>query len=135
VLTLRNFRFGMEPGPSLCRWPRFAVLVVAPQETWFPTTSPQAEARKALDIPGGNSRRVLAELGKVYAASGKTAEARAILKDVRQGTWKQPEPHYEVAILLAALGEKEAALKSLKTAIDLRLSRIVWIKSLKGLNS
>jgi len=93
------------------------------------------EARKALDVTGGHSRRVLAEMGKVYAAWGKAAEARAILKDVRQGTWKQPEPHYEVAVLLAALGEKKAALDSLKTAIDLRLARVVWIKSDPELDS
>lgn len=93
------------------------------------------EAKKALDITGGHSRRVLAELGKVYAASGKTTEARAILKEVRQGTWKQPEPHYEVAVLLASLGEKDAALDSLKTAIDLMLTRVVWIKSDPELDS
>ena len=88
-----------------------------------------SEAKKALDVTGGHSRRVLAEMGKVYASAGKTAEARAILSEVRHGTWKQPEPHYEVAVLLAALGEKEAALDSLKTAINLRLTRVVWIKS------
>jgi tetratricopeptide (TPR) repeat protein len=93
------------------------------------------EARKALDVTGGHSRRVLAEMGKVYAAWGKTAEARAILNDVRQGTWKQPEPHYEVAVFLAALGEKDAALASLKTAVDLKLSRVVWIKSDPELDS
>ena len=87
------------------------------------------EAKKALDITGGHSRRVLAELGKVYAASGKTSEARAILKEVRTGNWNQPEPHYEVAVLLASLGEKATALDSLKTAIDLMLTRVVWIKS------
>jgi DNA-binding winged helix-turn-helix (wHTH) protein/TolB-like protein/tetratricopeptide (TPR) repeat protein len=93
------------------------------------------EARKALDVTGGHSRRVLAEVGKVYAAWGKTAEALAILNEVRQGTWKQPEPHYEVAVFLAALGEKDAALGSLKTAVDLKLARVVWIKSDPELDS
>lgn len=87
------------------------------------------EAQKTLDIAGGNNRRILAEKAKVFAAAGKAEEARAALKEVREGKWNQPEPHYEIAVLLAALGERNAALDSLQTAVELRLTRVIWMNA------
>ena len=87
-----------------------------------------SECQRAMDISGGHSRRILAELGKVYAAWGKTAEARGILEQLRRGSWTEPEPHYEMAVLYAALGDRNAALTSLSTAIQMRLTRVIWMK-------
>jgi len=85
------------------------------------------EAHKALDIAGSRNRRVLAEFGNAQALSGQVAEAKATLRDVREGNWADPEPHYEVAVLSAALHEPDRAIESLTSAVNLRLTRVIWM--------
>jgi serine/threonine-protein kinase len=89
----------------------------------------EVEAKKTLDIAGGHNRRVLIELATVWAAAGRTAEARGAIATINRGEWKEPVPHYELAVLHAALGDKGAALDELRTAAELRLTRVVWMKT------
>jgi DNA-binding winged helix-turn-helix (wHTH) protein/TolB-like protein/Flp pilus assembly protein TadD len=95
----------------------------------------QAEGKKTLDIAGGHNRRVLIELATVWAAQGKKAEARGAIEEVNRGEWKEPLPHYEIAVLHSALGDKSAALDSLRTAVELRLTRVVWMRTDPELDS
>jgi DNA-binding winged helix-turn-helix (wHTH) protein/TolB-like protein/tetratricopeptide (TPR) repeat protein len=86
-----------------------------------------AEARKALDINGGRRRRVIAELAKAFAAAGRKQEAEAILLDVEREGWTEPEPHYELAVAYAALGDHTRAVELLEKAVAERLSRTIWM--------
>ncbi|MEO8660535.1 MAG: winged helix-turn-helix domain-containing protein [Bryobacteraceae bacterium] len=86
-----------------------------------------AEAQKALNINGGRRRRVVLELGKAYAAAGRRSEAEAALRETLSVGGQEPDPHYEFAVLYAALGDKPNAIKSLERACQQRLSRVIWM--------
>lgn len=86
------------------------------------------EAQKSLEINSGRRRRVLAEIAKADAASGQTAEARKLLQQISSGDWQEPEPFYELAVLHAALGNRDSALRALSSAVDARFTRVIWMK-------
>ena len=63
--------------------------------------------------------RGLADLGQLYAITGKTAQARAILQELEQKDKERRtyQSEYMRAVLLASLGDKDAAFQSLDDAI------------------
>lgn len=87
------------------------------------------EAGKAVEINSGRHRRVMAEMAAAQARAGRMDEARKLLKAALEGDWDDPIPHYEVAVVHAALGDRTQALDSLKAAIDRRISRSIWMRS------
>jgi DNA-binding winged helix-turn-helix (wHTH) protein/TolB-like protein/Tfp pilus assembly protein PilF len=91
-----------------------------------------AEFQKGVKLSG--SPLMLALLGHAYAASGKTAEARRVLIDLRDLAEMQVEANkryvspYTVAAIYTALGEKDQAFKWLERAYE---ERDVWLMNLK----
>jgi TolB-like protein/Tfp pilus assembly protein PilF len=67
----------------------------------------------------------IALLGGALAAGGRTTEARALLAEL--GARREYVPPYDVALLLAALGEREAALSSLERAYEER-NALLWFR-------
>ena len=67
----------------------------------------------------------IALLGGALAAGGRTAEARALLAELRAR--REYVPPYDVALLLAALGEREAALSGLERAYEER-NALLWFR-------
>ena len=75
------------------------------------------EYRKAIGLDEG-STYILTGLGKVYAAAGRTAEARKTLRDLEalsKRRWVAPS---RVASLCASLGEEDLALEWLEKAYE-----------------
>jgi tetratricopeptide (TPR) repeat protein len=75
-------------------------------------------------------KRGLADLGQLSAITGNIPKARAILAELDQAdrvshTYESAFMH---AMLYAALGDRDAAFRSLDAACDQKLSRAIWIK-------
>jgi tetratricopeptide (TPR) repeat protein len=64
----------------------------------------------------GNNSRVEAYLGYAYAAAGRTADARAVLKELDAHRRDQYVSAYGIALIHDALGEKEPAVAALQRA-------------------
>jgi len=78
-----------------------------------------------------NNPSALAELGRIYAASGMFQEAETILNQLlagRDASGSFTTPPDGVAYLLAALGRRDEALTWLERAVDQRVSRILWLR-------
>src|ERR1700674_2345652 len=56
----------------------------------------------------------LAQLGHVYAVSGRTADARKVLKQLTQRARRQYISAYNFAVLYAGLGEQDEAFRWLQ---------------------
>jgi Flp pilus assembly protein TadD len=80
-----------------------------------------AEFKKAIALKGGGERSLpIAGLGHVYAVSGKTSEARALIDELKQLSGQQYVPATNIALIYAGLGEKDQAFawarKGVRTA-------------------
>ena len=71
----------------------------------------------ARPIPGHNTR-VEAHLGYAYAASGRIADARRVLKELEAHRREQYVSFFGVALIHDALEEKEPALAALRRAYE-----------------
>jgi serine/threonine-protein kinase len=83
--------------------------------------------QKALEISEGNSNE-LAALGRAYAAAGKRAEAVKILAELKERsnqTYVQP---VWIAVLHAALREKEEAFQWLQRGLEDRSGWLVYLR-------
>lgn len=85
-----------------------------------------AEFQRGVQLSG--SPLMLALLGHAYAASGKTAEAREVLSELRDLESRKYVSPYTVAAIHAALGDKTEAFKWLEKAFE---ERDVWLMNLK----
>ncbi|HEX8650941.1 MAG TPA: tetratricopeptide repeat protein [Pyrinomonadaceae bacterium] len=83
--------------------------------------------QKAVELSEGNPL-ALSGLGHAYAASGNTDEARRILGELKQLARQRYVSPYNIAIVHAGLGEKEAALDWLVKAYHHRDVWLVWLK-------
>lgn len=83
--------------------------------------------QKAVNLSEGNLL-ALSGLGHVYAASGNRDEARRILNDLKQLASQRYVSAYNIAVVHAGLGEKEAALDWLVKAYHHRDVWLVWLK-------
>ena len=63
---------------------------------------------------------MLALLGHAYAAANQVSMARAILQQLSDLSKEKYVPSYPVAVIYAALGEKDEALARLEKAYDER---------------
>lgn len=88
----------------------------------------QAEFEAAIKLQ--RLSRGLADLGQLYALTGRAVQARAILKVLEQRDKERRtyESEYMRAVLLASLGETDAAFQSLDAAVSRRLSRAIWMR-------
>ena len=71
---------------------------------------------------------VVAELGYVYAASGKRGEARDVLRGLKEEATRKYVDPYFFAIIHTALGEKDQALVWLEKAYEERSGSMPFIK-------
>jgi adenylate cyclase len=77
-----------------------------------------AELQAAYSLIGGPRREAL--LGYGYGVSGRTAEARQILKNLQEQSRLGPMPPLAIAHVYIGLGDKDRAFEWLNKAIDER---------------
>lgn len=86
-----------------------------------------AELNKTMDV-WGRSGMLLSELGYNYAASGRRAEARKLLDELKQRSAHEYIDSYPVAFIYVGLGEHDEALRSLEKAYEARSTWMPWLK-------
>jgi eukaryotic-like serine/threonine-protein kinase len=69
----------------------------------------------------------LALYGAALAAAGRQKEARAVLLELREKATRVYVPPFDMAVLLTALGEREAALAALERAYEER-NAMLWFR-------
>ena len=74
------------------------------------------ELELAVRVPHGHNSRFEAYLGYAYAAAGRIADARAILKELESHRRDQYVSSFGIALIHDALGEKAPALAALERA-------------------
>jgi len=67
-------------------------------------------------------------LSGTFAFAGREDDARAVLRELEQGSAEKYVSPIPVAVALAALGEYEAAFARLEDGVRLRCSRAIWGK-------
>ena len=77
-------------------------------------------------LSGGNSK-VLALRGYLFAKLGRTDEAREVLNTLEAVSGERYVPPYALALVLAALGQRDLALKQLERAYDSRDVHLIFL--------
>ena len=77
-----------------------------------------AALKKAVSLSGG--RGFEAHIGYAYAASGKVAQARKVLSELKTLSKKQYVSSYYIAVVHLGLGEIDEAFESLEKAVEER---------------
>jgi eukaryotic-like serine/threonine-protein kinase len=85
-------------------------------------------ARRAVE-KDNRSPMSLAALGYVFVKDGRRAEARNILREMRERAQKNYVSAFYIALLEAALGEKENAVRHLRKAVEEKDYRIFWLET------
>jgi tetratricopeptide (TPR) repeat protein len=67
-------------------------------------------------------------LGHIYAVSGKKAEARAVLDELKQISQTQYVPADRIALIYAGLGENDEAFAWLEKAYEEHAFQMGWLK-------
>jgi TolB-like protein/DNA-binding winged helix-turn-helix (wHTH) protein/Tfp pilus assembly protein PilF len=96
-----------------------------------------AEIQKGFDLSGGEPS-YLAEIGYAYALWGKRAEAASTLNRLEGLSKQRYVSPYDVALVYAALDEKDAAFDWLQKAFVLHADELVFLKfdkRLEGLHA
>jgi serine/threonine-protein kinase len=86
-----------------------------------------ATLQRAVELTEREHLFELALLGAALAASGREGPARAILAELEDRARRSYVPPYDVAVLLASLGEREQALSALERAYDER-NALLWFR-------
>ncbi|MEA2724522.1 MAG: eukaryotic-like serine/threonine-protein kinase [Gemmatimonadales bacterium] len=90
---------------------------------------PEAEARLRIPLEVAPERaEVQVALGQVYAGSGRTEEAKAILQRLRQAGERRYVSPYLIACLQASLGMKAQALAQLERSVRERSDLAVYLR-------
>jgi serine/threonine-protein kinase len=76
-----------------------------------------AEQELALRLTGARPTSTLTALGYVYAKAGKRSEAEKILREVESRAAREPVSYGSLALLRSALGNRDAAVAALDTAV------------------
>jgi serine/threonine-protein kinase len=76
----------------------------------------------------GETAGVRGHLARVYALTGREADARRILRELQERSRRDGVGAYEVAFIYAALGSKDEAFQWLDTAYRLRDSGLKFLK-------
>jgi len=81
------------------------------------------EFKKLGEVP-----HALGHLGNAYARQGRTADARAILPKLKAHIDKTGVGRYEIALVYAALGDKDSAFQWLEQAYQTRDKGLTYLK-------
>jgi serine/threonine protein kinase/tetratricopeptide (TPR) repeat protein len=85
--------------------------------------------QKGITLRGGTAWSFsMSGLGHVYAVSGKKAEARAVLDELKQMSRQEYVPADGIALVYAGLGEKDQAFTWLEKAYEEHAFRMAWLK-------
>jgi tetratricopeptide (TPR) repeat protein len=71
---------------------------------------------------------VLGHLGYTLAKIGRTDAARKIAAEMEARGERGFRPHFDLAVVYAALGEKDMAIESLQRTFDVFSPNILWLK-------
>jgi tetratricopeptide (TPR) repeat protein len=93
-----------------------------------------AEFDKAIQM-SGSVTFATAGLGHLYASAGKSAEARAILDELRSRAQKTYVPAYDLALVSAGLGWTDDAFEWLNKALEERSGWLTYLKAEPRLDS
>jgi TolB-like protein len=93
-----------------------------------------AEFKKAIQL-SGSVTFTTAGLGHLYASAGKSAEARAILDELRSRARKTYVPAYDLALVCAGLGWTDDAFEWLDKAFEERSGWLTYLKAEPRLDS
>jgi predicted Zn-dependent protease len=85
------------------------------------------EATKARDLSGGHSESV-AHIVYALAKSGKQAEARATLNELKRRAAERYVPPCSLALSYNALGETDQAIAALKRGFEQRDPHMLFLK-------
>jgi Flp pilus assembly protein TadD len=85
------------------------------------------EFTKARDLSEGNSETI-ASLGHAYALSGRQDAARNVLEELQRQSRTSYIPPYNIAMIYAALGEKDHALDWLEKGYETRDVHMIFLK-------
>src|SRR5262245_351874 len=110
----------VNPGVSTVNW---AIGLVYEQKEKFPEAI--AAIRKAASI--SPSLNYQASLAHVYALSGKSKEAHAVLAELREKSGQGYVPSYYAALVHAALGETDQAFQWLERSFQERSTVLAYL--------
>ncbi|HQZ95026.1 MAG TPA: tetratricopeptide repeat protein [Pyrinomonadaceae bacterium] len=79
-----------------------------------------AEAKKAVELTNGKIRRIVSKLGAVYAETGQTENAKAIIIELEEAYAKQKTVGVQIAEVYAALGNKDKAFEWIEKDVESR---------------
>jgi tetratricopeptide (TPR) repeat protein len=91
-----------------------------------PALPPVAELQQAVTLAGGDPYYE-GSLGHVYAVSGETEKASAVLQDLQNRSRKQYVPAYAIALVYAGLGDNEHAFNWLEKAYEDRSNPMAYL--------
>lgn len=121
-LAIEKYRKALELDPTFTI-AIYALAVCYEQKGMYDQAI--AEYRKISAF--SDSKMGTAGLGYVYAISGKTAQAKAVLRELTSRSAPRASP-YHIARIYAALGENDQSLSWLEKAYEERDERIVMLK-------
>ncbi|HXM35743.1 MAG TPA: protein kinase [Pyrinomonadaceae bacterium] len=85
--------------------------------------------QKGVALRGGTEWSFsMSGLGHVYGVSGKKAEARAVLDELKQASQQEYVPADSIALVYAGLGEKDQAFTWLEKAYEEHAFKMAWLK-------
>lgn len=92
----------------------------------------RAEIEKASSLSPDNPT-IRESLAEVDALSGRTAQAREILRQLTRAPKEEFVSSYVIALLNTALGDKDAALRDLEKAYEQRDNNLIFLAVDPGL--
>jgi TolB-like protein len=114
--ALQHYRKVLEMEPTFPQALREIALVYE-QKEMFPQSI--AVLRKSVGLPGNYFTPMsMADLGHVYAISGRNREARTMLSELHELSRKEYVSAFDIAVIHAGLGDKAQALAWLDKAYD-----------------
>ena len=131
-----SFYRGRQPGQAIVQFRK--TLDLAPSD-WITRTNlgwvliserrfseALTELRSARQID--DNHYVLAALGQAYALSGNRSEALRTIEQMKEWSKRRYVSPHSIALVYAALGEKDLAFEWLEKALDVRSEHLSWIK-------
>ena len=86
------------------------------------------DAQKALDLSG--DRRHLEYLGTAYALSGRTEDARAVLREFEDLSTSEFIQKAELGMVHLALGNHDEAYELFQQSLQEREAKLFWLKAI-----
>jgi TolB-like protein/DNA-binding winged helix-turn-helix (wHTH) protein/Tfp pilus assembly protein PilF len=87
------------------------------------------ELQRSMNLPGNFFKPTNeADIGHLYAVSGNRTEAQKVLEDLKDRGRQSYVPPYDIAIVYAGLGERDATFEWLNKAYEDRSFWLSWLK-------